>query len=124
MGGDKTVFVIGERRGELMIMREKIVWKEAYLDRIAEHIIQLDKSYHFQRILIDSGGIGVGVFDILYNTPGFKKRVKGINNSEKIIEYDQNGREKKAKFMKEETYTNLLFLMMRRKILLLDDGKI
>jgi len=124
MGGDKTVFVIGERRGELLIQREMIIWNEAYLDKIAEQIISWDKTYNFRRILIDSGGIGVGVFDIIYNTPGFRKRVKGINNSEKIIEYDQNGNEKRAKFMKEETYANLLFLMMKGKILLLDDSKI
>ena len=124
LGGDRTVFVIGERRGELMIQREMIIWKEAYLDRIALQIIEWDKRYSFSRIFIDSGGIGVGVFDILYNTPGFRKRVKGINNSEKIVEYDQNGNEKRAKFMKEETYANLLFLMMKGKILLFDDSNI
>ena len=124
MGGDRTVFVIGERRGELMIQREMIIWKEAYLDRIAQHIIDLDKTYNFKRIYLDSGGIGVGVFDILYNTPTFKYRVKGINNSEKIIEYDQMGREKRTKFMKEETYANLLFLMLKGKILLFDSGDI
>ncbi len=124
MGGDKTVFAIFERRGELLIQREKIVWKEAYLDRIAQYIIELDLTYHFTRIYLDNGGIGIGVFDILYNTQGFKKRVKGINNAEKIVEYNPDGTEKRNKWMKEETYTNLLFLMMKGKILLFDDSDI
>ncbi len=124
MGGDKTVFAIFERRGELLIQREKIVWNEAYLDRIAQFIIELDKTYNFVRIYLDNGGIGIGVFDILYNTIGFKKRVKGINNAEKIVEYNPDGSEKRTKWMKEETYTNLLFLMMKGKILLFDDSDI
>ena len=124
MGGDKTVFTIFERQGELLIQRELIVWDEAYLDKIAEFIINLDKSYDFKRIYLDSGGIGVGVFDIIYNTPGFRKRVKGINNAEKIVEYDQNGREKRAKWMKEEIYTNLYFLMAKGKVLLFDRSDI
>ena len=122
MGGDKTVFVIFEKRGELLIQREKVVWDEAYLDRIAAQIIEWDKTFHFQRIYLDSGGIGIGVFDILYNTIGFKKRVKGINNSEKVVEYDSEGNEKKRKIMKEETYANLYFLMEKGKILLFDDS--
>jgi hypothetical protein len=124
MGGDKTVFAIFERRGELLIQRENIVWNEAKLDQVANYIIDLDATFHFSRIYLDSGGIGIGVFDILYNTPNLKKRVKGINNAEKIIEYDSNGKEKKAKFMKEEIYANLYFLMAKGKIVLFDQGDI
>ncbi|MEK7112679.1 MAG: terminase family protein [Patescibacteria group bacterium] len=124
LGGDKTVFVILERRGELLIQREKIVWDEAYLDQIAKFIMDIDRTWNFRKIYLDNGGIGIGVYDILYNAMGFKKRVIGINNSEKIVEYNPDGTEKRKKFMKEETYANLLFLMMRGKILLFDDSDI
>jgi len=124
MGGDKTVFEIFEKRGELLIQREQIIWNEAYLDRIALQIIEWDKTWHFERIYLDNGGIGIGVFDILYNTQGFKKRVKGINNAEKIVEYNPDGSERKSKWMKEEIYANLYFLMAKGKILLFDDGDI
>ena len=124
LGGDDTVFVVFEKRGEMLVQREKIVWKRALLNQISENIIDLDRVWNFQRIYLDSGGIGIGVFDTLYSTPGFRKRVKGINNSETIIEYDQYGKEKKKKIMKEEIYANLLHLMGKRKILLFDDGDI
>ena len=124
MGGDKTVFVIFERKGELLIQREKVIWNEAHLDQIARQIVDWDLTFHFRRIYLDSGGIGIGVFDILYNTPNFKKRVRGINNAEKIIEYNPDGSEKKAKWMKEEIYANLYFLMAKGKILMFDDGDI
>lgn len=124
LGGDKTVFIILERRGELLIQREKIVWNEAYLDQIAQFIIDIDRTWNFRKIFLDNGGIGIGVYDILYNAMGFKKRVIGINNSEKIVEYNPDGTEKRKKFMKEEIYANLLFLMMKGKILLFDDGDI
>ena len=124
MGGDKTVFEIFEKRGELLIQREQIIWDEAYLDRIALQIIEWDKTFNFERIYLDNGGIGIGVFDILYNTQGFKKRVKGINNAEKIVEYNPDGSERKSKWMKEEIYANLYFLLAKGKILLFDDGDI
>ena len=125
MGGDRTVFTIFERMEELLVMREKIIWDEAYLDRIAQHIIDLDQQYNFARIYLDNGGIGIGVYDTLVGTPGFgKKRVKGINNAEKIVEYNPDGTERRTKIMKEEIYANLLFLMMKKKILLFDDGDI
>ena len=123
MGGDDTVFVIYERRGELLIQRDKEVWKEATLDKIAYHIIDLDRMWKFRRIYLDNGGIGIGVYDIVVNTPGFgKKRVIGVNNSEVVVEYGPDGREKRRKWMKEEIYTNLKVLMQQRKILIFADN--
>ena len=72
---------------------------------------------------MDNGGIGIGVYDIVVNTPGFgKKRVIGVNNSEVVVEYGPDGREKKRKWMKEEIYTNLKVLMQQRKILIFADN--
>lgn len=123
MGGDETVFTIYERRDELMIWRETEIWKETTLDRIAYHIQDLDRLWKFKKIYLDNGGIGIGVYDILVNTPGFgKKRVIGVNNSSVVVEYSQDGREKKRKWMKEEIYTNLKVLMQQRKILLPADN--
>lgn len=124
MGGDDTVFVIYERRDQLLIQRDKEIWKETTLDRIAYHVMDLDKLWNFRKIYLDNGGIGIGVYDMLVNTPGFgKKRVIGVNNSEVVVEYLPDGREKKRKWMKEEIYTNLKVLMQQKKILIFSDNE-
>lgn len=123
MGGDATVYVIYEKKGDLLIQRDEIVWKEAKLDEIAYKIISLDQMYHFKRIYLDNGGIGIGVYDMLVGTPGFgKKRVIGVNNSEVVVEYNLDGTKEK-KWMKEQLYTNLKILMQQGKILMFDTSE-
>ena len=123
MGGDATVFVVFEKRNEYMMQRDKIVWKEAKLDQIAYKIIEMDKIWNFKKIYLDNGGIGIGVYDMLVGTPGFgKKRIIGVNNSEVVVQYDQEGKEKKRRWVKEEIYTNLKVLMQQGKIAIFDDG--
>jgi len=124
LGGDKTVFIIFEKRGELLVQRALTIWRETTLEKIPRHIVDIDRDWHFKRIYLDSGGIGIGVFDTLYNTPGFKKRVVGIDNSQRVYDYDEKGRERKKKIMKEEIYANLLFLMAKKKIMIFDNGDI
>ncbi len=124
MGGDDTFFVIYERRKELLIQRDREIWKETTLDKIAYHIIDLDRLWHFRKIYLDNGGIGIGVYDMLVNSPGFgKKKVIGVNNSEVVVEYLPDGKEKKRRWMKEEIYTNLKVLMQQRKILIFSDNE-
>lgn len=124
MGGDETVYTIFERKYELLIWRDTIIWKEAKLDQIAYKVVELDKLWNFKRIYLDNGGIGIGVYDMLVGMAGFgKKRVIGVNNAEVVIEYLPDGREKKRKWMKEEIYTNLKVLMQQKKILLPADNK-
>lgn len=124
LGADDTCFEIFERKGELLIHRESIVWQKVLLSQITQKIIDLDSFWNFKRIYIDDGGIGVGVFDNLYTTPGFKKRVIALNNSKRIYEYNPDGSPKMKHLLKEDLYNNLLHLMEKQKILILDDGNI
>jgi hypothetical protein len=124
LGGDDTTFEVFERKGELLIHRESLVWKKVLLSQITEKIMDLDKFWHFKRIYLDDGGIGVGVFDSLYITPGFKKRVIALNNSKRIYEYNPDGSPKMKRLLKEDLYNNLLHLMEKRKIMILDDSNI
>lgn len=124
MGGDQTTFEIVERRGEQLYHIENIVWKRTLLSETTDKILDLDMNYHFKRIYIDDGGVGVGVFDSLLSNPLTKRRVIALNNAQRIIEYNPDGTPKKKKLLKEDLYNNLLHLMEKGKIMLLDDGNI
>ena len=124
MGDDKCTFEIIERKGMLLIHRESLVWKKVLLSEVTEKIKMLHEHWKFRRIYIDDGGIGVGVFDNLYSTPGMKKIVTAINNSQRVYDYNPNGTPKAKKLLKEDLYNNLLHLMETGKILILDDGDI
>jgi hypothetical protein len=124
MGGDETTFEIVERKDEQLYHRENIVWKYVRLSEITEKILQLDTQYNFKRIYLDDGGIGVGVFDSLLSNPQTKKKTIALNNSQRIIEYNIDKTPKKKKLLKEDLHNNLLQLMEKGKILLLDDSNI
>ena len=124
MGDDKCTFEIIERRDELLIHRESIVWRKILLNEVSEKIKMLDAHWGFRKIYIDDGGIGVGVFDTIYSTPGFKKRTVAINNAQRVYGYNPNGTPTMKKLLKEDLYNNLLMLMEKGKILILDDGDI
>lgn len=124
MGDDACTFEIVERRGELLVHRENIVWRKQLLSEVTEKIKLLDSQWNFKRLYIDDGGIGVGVFDNLYSTPGFKKRTIAINNSTRVYNYNIDGKPKHKKLLKEDLYNNLLHLMEKGKIMILDDAEI
>jgi len=124
MGGDKITFEIVERNGELLRHIENTVWEMAYLSEITQKILDLDKEYDFKKIYIDDGGIGVGVFDNLLSNSQTKRKVVAINNAKRVIEYNPDGTPKMKKLLKEDLYNNLLHLMEKGKILILDDGNI
>lgn len=124
LGNDKCTFEILERKDQLLIHRESIVWKKILLSEITNKIMNLDEFWKFRKIYIDDGGIGVGVFDNLYSHPLFKRRVVAINNAQRIYDYNPNGQPKQKKLLKEDLYNNLLHLMETGKILILDDSEI
>lgn len=124
MGGDKTTFEIIERRGELLIHRENLVWKRTLLTETTDKILLLDILYNFRKIYIDDGGLGVSVFDALLAHPQTKRKIIAVNNSQRIIEYNPDKTPKRKKLLKEDLYNNLLQLMERGKLVILDDGNI
>ncbi|KKL49078.1 hypothetical protein LCGC14_2319090, partial [marine sediment metagenome] len=50
-------------------------------------ILNLDKQYNFNGIGIDDSGVGGGVFDQLYDNDQTKRKVKGLNNASKPIDW-------------------------------------
>lgn len=124
MGGDETTFEIFERRGELLLHIDNIVWTRTSLSQVTDKVLQLDSQYKFKKIYIDDGGLGVGVFDSLLSNAQTKRKTIALNNAQRIIEYNVDKTPKMKKLLKEDMHNNLLHLMEKGKILLLDDGNI
>jgi len=121
MGGDETTFEILERIDGKFYQRENIVNKYTLTTQTIAKILELDRTYNFKQIYIDDGGLGVAVFDQLLNTSQTKRKVVAINNASRSIEVDEN---RKRKLLKEDLYLNLLALMEKGDLLLLDDPEI
>lgn len=120
MGDDECTFEIIDRTDREKLRHiENIIIKKHYLNEVTKKILELDKFYNFKSIYIDDGGIGVGVFDYLLAELGNK--VVAINNRARPL--DRNEQHKK-KLLKEDLYNNLLGLMERGEIRLLDDDEI
>lgn len=126
MGGDETVLISVDR-----IMRERIRQFDLELpegQRItdtARLIIHKDKETDHHRIYLDDGGLGVGVFDILFEDYQTKRKVVGLNNAKRIIDKERGKIEdRKKKMLGDDMGVNLKVLMEQGKIKLFDDPRI
>ena len=128
MGEDESTFEILDiiEKNNIVQVENLITTKTRTTDT-TEKIMNLDKIYNFHKIAVDSGGMGVGVFDQLMLEDKTKRRTIGMNNAKKVYARDSSGKEikyKKKTLLKEEMYHNLLRLMERKEIKLLDDDEL
>ena len=121
MGMDESSFQIFKltEKGHLHQLENQITTKTT-LPQTFEHIKQLDALYDFSKIFIDSGGIGVGVFDWLMVDDQTKWKTEAIDNSKQIISVDN----KTKKLQKTLKYTHTKMLMETGKLKLLDDSNV
>ena len=76
---------------------------------------------------MDDGGLGVGVYDILYDDKQTRFKVKGLNNASREIEKTTNKGKTKIKkktLLGEDMAVNLKVLMENGKIQLINDPRI
>lgn len=121
LGRDESVFAVFEKRGENLIQVENIINRKTLLTMSARLIISLDKTYNFRRIYLDTGGIGVGCFDILLEEEQTRRKVEAVDNLRRAMDIEAN---RKKKLLKEDLYNNLLRLMEQKRIKFLDDPEI
>jgi len=121
MGKDQTTFEVLEKIDKKLYQRENIVMKKLLTTDTTRKIIELNRLYDFKRIYIDDGGLGVAVFDQLLLEEETRRKVVCINNSSRPLDRDEKRRKK---ILKEDLYLNLLRLMERGEIQLLDDPDI
>ena len=87
----------------------------------SRQILRLDREYNFKNIFIDDGGIGYGVFSELLEDPQTRRKTIAINNARRPLDKDNK---QKKKILKEDLYNNLLNLMQKGNIKLLEDPEI
>jgi len=121
MGADDTVFSIGRRYEDRMIQVENMITKKTYLTDTTDTILGLEKLYDFEKIIIDDGGLGVGVLDPLLKDDSTSTKVMGISNAQRSLD---NEDKRKKKIIKEDMYVNLKLLLEQQRIDLLDDMEI
>ena len=122
MGEDESTFEILDcTEKDKLIHIENIITRKTLLTETAKKIIDLNKEYNFKKIYIDDAGVGSGVFDYLLEYDDTKKKIVAINNRSRPLDKDD---EHKKKILKEDLYNNLLGLMERKQIKLLDDDEI
>jgi len=129
-GEDESTYeVLKEKDGRLTHVENKFDPRKTYTQEVTNQIKDLEILYHFRRIYIDDGGMGFGVFSQLMMEESTRRKTIAINNARRSIDRGvwKKGKMKdgkKAPLMKEDLYNNLLRLMERGEINLLDDPEI
>ena len=121
MGEDDSTFegLSGKNSKNIFQVSHEITEKTKLTDT-ARKIIKLNKKWKYNKIGIDSGGLGAGVLDILLEENSTKYKVIGLNNAKKAINSD--GKEKKL--LKEEMYVDLKVAMENGFIKLFNNDEI
>jgi len=123
MGDDDSTFEILRRmENNQLIHVESVVTRKTLTTQTERQILNLDKLYDFQHIYLDagSGSLGVGIFDHLLDNEQTKRKVVAINNRARPLDRFKS----KSRLLKEDLYDNLLMLMEKNQIRLLDDDNI
>jgi len=106
---------------EKMAQVEHEITNKLYTTQTTERIVNLERLYNFQKIYVDDGGIGFGVFSELLKEDDTKFKTVALNNSARPLDYKD---EKQKKILGQEMIFNLLVMMEKGKIELLDDAEI
>jgi hypothetical protein len=122
-GGDEITYEILNVRDEKIHQIENIVKKNQPTTQTEEDILHLNKIFNTEKIGIDagSGALGVGIFDRLLKNVETRRRVVAMNN--RMMSLDKNNKQKQ-KIFKQDMYENLLNLMEKGKIKLLNDDEV
>ena len=125
MGGDECPMVSFNRIDRKKLRQFDLTIPEPQsLTDTARLIIYKDKNYKHKKIFMDDGGLGVGVYDILYDDKQTKNKVVGLNNASREIEKTMNKGKTKIRsktLLGEDMAINLKILMENRAIELFDD---
>ncbi len=127
-GGDECPMVSFDRiQRQKLIMFDITIPEPQKLTDTARLIISKDKTIKHKKIFMDDGGMGVGVYDMLYEDPQTKRKVEGLNNASREIERTMNKGKTKIKkktLLGEDMLINLKMLMERGMIKLFDDPRV
>jgi hypothetical protein len=100
---------------------EHIITTKLYTTQTTERIVSLNQKYNFNKIYVDDGGVGFGVFSELLKEDDTKFKTIPLNNSARPLDYKD---EKRKRILYEDMIFNLLNLMEKGKVSLLQDPEI
>ena len=127
-GGDEIVLVSGTRINRALLTQIDMTIPQAQtLTDTSRLIIHKDKLLNHNKIYMDDGGLGVGVFDILYEDNQTKRKIIGLNNASREIEkiYSQGKvKTRKKTLLGIDLAINLRNLMEKRQIQLFNNEKV
>ncbi len=121
MGEDESTFeILDGTHKERIIQIENIITTKTLTTDTERKILELEKQYDFNKIGIDDGGLGVGIFDHLLENSITKRKIVALNNASR----DKDKDKKTISLLKEDMYNHLLILMEKGQIKLLNDDNI
>ena len=124
MGEDESTFEIIERMKDGKLeQRENIVTTKTLTTMSTAEILRLNRKYDFKQIFIDAGGMGIGVLDQLLTEIETRRKTIAIDHEKHPLSYGKD-HDSQKKVTKEDIFNNLLRLMERGDIKLLDDPEI
>lgn len=122
LGGDETTFEIirkvNKKRYEHVSNQ---ITKKTLTTQTVDTILELNKQWKFKKIYVDDAGVGAAVFDPLLMHPETSRKVVPINNARRALDRDEQSFKR---LMKEELYMNLLAMMEKNVIKLLNDDDV
>jgi len=125
MGGDETVLVSVSRNNGVLSQFDMEIPEGQKLTDTTRLILHKDLQFDYKKIYIDDGGLGVGVYDPLFEHDQTKRKVIAINNAKRGLDKLKGAKSPRKKvLLKEDLYNNLKNLMENGKISLFDDPRI
>jgi hypothetical protein len=122
LGEDEGAITILDTERETAEQVEFIITEKLMTTQTTDEITRLDEKYDFKKIYVDDGGVGFGVFSELMNDERTRYKTIALNNSQRSLSRGDD--ERRKTILKEDLYINLLRMMERGKIKLLDDAEI
>jgi hypothetical protein len=120
MGADSTVlFSIIDRKG-VAYETDLTITTKTYLTETVDLILKSDLKYNYKKIYIDTGGMGVGVYDPLLQNNQTRRKVVSIDNASRSISRDGK---KQKRLLKEDLYNNLRVMMEKGKVKLVENDE-
>ena len=124
MGEDEGTYeILRKVNSKLFHQVENIITTKKRTNETEDKIIELEMLYKFKSIGIDAGAgtLGVSVLDHLLLNSSTRRKVVALNSRQLIQDEDESAR---ITILNEDMYNNLLSLMEKNEILLLDDDEI
>jgi hypothetical protein len=118
--GSISILTYDENNGKMRQVEHEITSK-LYTTQTTQRIVDLERIYNFKKIYVDDGGVGFGVFSELLKEDDTKFKTIALNNSARPLDYRE---EKQKRILGDEMIFNLLVMMEKGQIELLDDPEI